>query len=156
LLLRLGLDLTCAFFWPYKRCALCLLVPAILLTPPLLLLLLLLLLPPLPLPPLPLPPLPLLPLLLLPLLPLLLLLVVVVVLLLLLPLLLLLLLLLLLYPCRPCVCAMQVVAHRLSTVEAADLIVVLNEGTVLEMGPHAELMSKGGRYAELVSKQSLK
>ena len=58
--------------------------------------------------------------------------------------------------CTECVCAMQVVAHRLSTVENADLIVVLNEGTVLEMGTHAELMSKGERYAELVSKQSLK
>ena len=52
-----------------------------------------------------------------------------------------------------------VVAHRLSTVENADLIVVLNEGQVLEAGTHAELMSGGagvhGRYAELVAKQAL-
>ena len=52
-----------------------------------------------------------------------------------------------------------VVAHRLSTVENADLIVVLNHGQVLEAGTHGELMGGGagvrGRYAELVAKQAL-
>lgn len=50
---------------------------------------------------------------------------------------------------------MQVVAHRLSTIEEADLIVVLHKGTVLEMGTHSELLQNGGRYAELATKQSL-
>jgi ABC-type multidrug transport system fused ATPase/permease subunit len=48
------------------------------------------------------------------------------------------------------------VAHRLSTVEGADLIVVLEGGSVAEMGSHAELMaqgSAGSRYATLVAKQ---
>eukprot|EP01043_Picozoa_sp_COSAG02_P044176 COSAG02_NODE_3919_length_6047_cov_2.611905_2_plen_71_part_00 len=59
-----------------------------------------------------------------------------------------------------CVCVRlcagaQVVAHRLSTVEDADLIVVLHEGSVLEMGTHAELLQRAGRYAELAVKQSL-
>jgi ABC-type multidrug transport system fused ATPase/permease subunit len=48
------------------------------------------------------------------------------------------------------------VAHRLSTVEGADLIVVLESGSVAEMGSHAELMaqgSAGSRYATLVAKQ---
>lgn len=52
----------------------------------------------------------------------------------------------------------QVVAHRLSTVENADVIVVLNKGQVLEMGTHTELMARaahGGRYAELVARQAL-
>jgi ABC-type transport system involved in Fe-S cluster assembly fused permease/ATPase subunit len=40
-------------------------------------------------------------------------------------------------------------------VEDADLIVVLHEGSVLEMGTHAELLQRAGRYAELAVKQSL-
>lgn len=50
----------------------------------------------------------------------------------------------------------QVVAHRLSTVERADLIIVLEKGTVLEMGTHTYLLGSGGRYAELVAKQSMR
>jgi ATP-binding cassette subfamily B multidrug efflux pump len=42
-----------------------------------------------------------------------------------------------------------VIAHRLSTVRRADKIVVLDKGRVVEMGPHAALMAKGGMYAEL-------
>jgi subfamily B ATP-binding cassette protein MsbA len=42
-----------------------------------------------------------------------------------------------------------VIAHRLSTVEHADLILVMREGSVVECGPHAELLGKGGVYAEL-------
>ncbi|MEM6296242.1 MAG: ABC transporter ATP-binding protein [Myxococcota bacterium] len=42
-----------------------------------------------------------------------------------------------------------VIAHRLSTVRRADKIVVLDKGTIAEMGSHDELMAKGGLYAEL-------
>ncbi len=46
-----------------------------------------------------------------------------------------------------------VIAHRLSTVRDADLIVVLDEGRVAETGTHAALVSRGGLYARLVSRQ---
>ena len=42
-----------------------------------------------------------------------------------------------------------VIAHRLSTVVDADQIVVLDQGEVVEQGRHAELLARGGRYAEL-------
>ena len=42
-----------------------------------------------------------------------------------------------------------VIAHRLSTVTKADLIVVLNEGTVLEQGTHTSLLADDGLYAQL-------
>jgi len=41
-----------------------------------------------------------------------------------------------------------VVAHRLTTIRNADLIVVLEKGRVVEQGSHAELVERGGRYAE--------
>ncbi len=47
----------------------------------------------------------------------------------------------------------MVIAHRLSTVRSADLIVAMNEGRVIETGTHAELLAKGGLYAQLVSHQ---
>ncbi|MDY0747680.1 ABC transporter ATP-binding protein [Paucibacter sp. R3-3] len=44
-----------------------------------------------------------------------------------------------------------IVAHRLSTVREADRIFVLGQGRVLESGSHAELMTRGGRYARMVA-----
>ncbi len=46
-----------------------------------------------------------------------------------------------------------VIAHRLSTVRAADLILVIEEGRVVERGTHTELVSAGGRYEELYRTQ---
>jgi ATP-binding cassette subfamily B protein len=42
-----------------------------------------------------------------------------------------------------------VIAHRLSTVVDAHEIVVLEQGRVVERGAHAELLARGGRYAEM-------
>jgi ABC-type multidrug transport system fused ATPase/permease subunit len=46
-----------------------------------------------------------------------------------------------------------VIAHRLSTVRAADLILVVEEGQVVERGTHAELLAVNGRYTELYNTQ---
>jgi ABC-type multidrug transport system fused ATPase/permease subunit len=46
-----------------------------------------------------------------------------------------------------------VIAHRLSTVRAADLILVVEDGRIVERGTHPELLSRGGRYAQLYQTQ---
>jgi ATP-binding cassette subfamily B protein len=46
------------------------------------------------------------------------------------------------------------VSHRFSTVRMADLIVVLDGAHVAETGSHGELMTRGGRYAELYQIQA--
>jgi subfamily B ATP-binding cassette protein MsbA len=48
-----------------------------------------------------------------------------------------------------------VIAHRLSTVQNADLICVMEGGTIIEMGTHAELSALGGTYSRLVRSQFL-
>lgn len=47
-----------------------------------------------------------------------------------------------------------VVAHRLSTVASLDRIVVLDQGKIVEDGPHSELIAQGGEYAQLWSRQT--
>ena len=46
-----------------------------------------------------------------------------------------------------------IIAHRLSTIKNADLILVLNEGDIVEQGNHEELLKKGGFYAKLYNSQ---
>ncbi len=46
-----------------------------------------------------------------------------------------------------------VIAHRLSTVRSADAIVVIDQGRVVQQGPHSRLLAEGGLYAELYATQ---
>ena len=46
-----------------------------------------------------------------------------------------------------------IIAHRLSTIKNADLILVINDGNIVEQGNHEELMEKQGKYAELYNSQ---
>lgn len=46
-----------------------------------------------------------------------------------------------------------VIAHRLSTIRKADMILVMNDGQIVETGKHQELLEKGGFYAELYKSQ---
>jgi ATP-binding cassette, subfamily B, bacterial MsbA len=48
-----------------------------------------------------------------------------------------------------------VIAHRLSTIQNADLIVVMNNGMIVEQGNHEELLKMKGTYKNLVTLQSL-
>lgn len=46
-----------------------------------------------------------------------------------------------------------IIAHRLSTIKDADLILVMNEGDIVETGTHYELLKKGGFYQKLYNSQ---
>lgn len=46
-----------------------------------------------------------------------------------------------------------VIAHRLSTIKNADVILVMKDGDIIEMGNHVELLAKGGFYADLYNSQ---
>ena len=46
-----------------------------------------------------------------------------------------------------------IIAHRLSTIRNANLILVMNEGNIIEQGTHEELMNKNGFYADLYNSQ---
>jgi ATP-binding cassette subfamily B protein len=46
-----------------------------------------------------------------------------------------------------------IVAHRLSTIKEADVILVMNNGRIVEQGDHAALLKQGGFYAELWNSQ---
>ncbi|MEN3041795.1 MAG: ABC transporter ATP-binding protein [Fervidobacterium sp.] len=48
-----------------------------------------------------------------------------------------------------------VIAHRLSTIKNADMIIVINEGKIVEVGKHSELLSKGSFYANMYKSQFL-
>ncbi len=50
-------------------------------------------------------------------------------------------------------CTTLVIAHRLSTIQNADLIVVMDQGRVVEQGRHAELLERGEHYAALHAMQ---
>lgn len=46
-----------------------------------------------------------------------------------------------------------IVAHRLSTIQNADVILVMENGHILEQGTHEELLEKNGAYARLYNSQ---
>jgi ATP-binding cassette subfamily B multidrug efflux pump len=46
-----------------------------------------------------------------------------------------------------------IVAHRLSTIKESDIILVMNQGKIIEQGSHEELMEKGDFYAQMYNSQ---
>jgi ABC-type bacteriocin/lantibiotic exporter with double-glycine peptidase domain len=57
------------------------------------------------------------------------------------------------YNLRKLPCTQIIIAHRLSTVRNADVILVLDRGRIVEQGSHQELVQQNGYYAELISHQ---
>jgi ABC-type multidrug transport system fused ATPase/permease subunit len=50
-------------------------------------------------------------------------------------------------------CTQIVIAHRLSTIRHADLILVIDQGTIVEGGTHEELLRQSSYYAHLIRSQ---
>jgi ABC-type multidrug transport system fused ATPase/permease subunit len=50
-------------------------------------------------------------------------------------------------------CTQLIIAHRLSTIRDADVILVLDQGTIVEQGSHDELLRRNGYYASLMREQ---
>jgi ABC-type multidrug transport system fused ATPase/permease subunit len=50
-------------------------------------------------------------------------------------------------------CTRIVIAHRLSAISDADLILVMDNGKLVEQGIHRQLLDNGGRYAQLIAAQ---
>ena len=46
------------------------------------------------------------------------------------------------------------IAHRLSTIARMDRLIIMDQGQIIETGSHAELLAKGGAYADLWHRQS--
>ena len=49
-----------------------------------------------------------------------------------------------------------IIAHRLSTIQNANLILVMNEGEIIEKGKHDELLELNGMYSKLIKLQSFR
>jgi ATP-binding cassette, subfamily B, bacterial len=54
---------------------------------------------------------------------------------------------------RKMACTQIIIAHRLSTIRNADLILVIDQGTIVERGSHQELLERNGYYARLIQSQ---
>jgi ATP-binding cassette, subfamily B, bacterial len=50
-------------------------------------------------------------------------------------------------------CTQIIIAHRLSTIRNADLILVIDQGMIVERGSHHELLQRNGYYAKLIQSQ---
>jgi len=46
-----------------------------------------------------------------------------------------------------------IIAHRLSTIKESDIILVMDNGNIVQSGTHEELLEKGGKYAQLYNSQ---
>ncbi|MGN0612735.1 MAG: hypothetical protein ACI4JB_02430 [Porcipelethomonas sp.] len=46
------------------------------------------------------------------------------------------------------------ISHRLSSVKDADVVIMLENGTIIEQGSHRELMMQGGKYCEMFTRQA--